>query len=784
MDSLPSLSLLSFTLYVLSFFPFTHSVFVFTLPSLSLHCVYLFLPSFSGTLCVCVFSLSFLLPCVYVSVYFFLFNLIHFLFLSIYLFLSLSLSFSLSLIHTFVNPEQIGYVGFANLPNQVHRKSVKKGFEFTLLVVGESGLGKSTLVNSLFLADLYPERHIPSASEKISQTVKIDASTVEIEERGVKLRLTVVDTPGFGDSLNSEDCFFFFLYFLLSPLFPFFCLSFSFLLSVFFLSFVCLFPFFCLSFSFLLSVFFLSFVCLFPFFCLSFSFLLSVFFLSFVCLFSFLFFVCLFPFFLSVFFPFFCLSFFFLSVFFSFLLSVFFLFFVCLFPFFFVCFFFLFFLSFLSFLSFSFLLSVFSFLLSVFSFLFVCLFPFFCLSFFPFFLSVFFPFFLSVFFLSFCLSFSFSFVCLFFFLLSVFFLFCLSFFPFFCLSFSFLLSVFFLSFVCLFLSFFCLSFFSFFCLSFPFFFVCLFPFFCLSFFLSFVCLFPFFCLSFPFFFVFFFLSFVCLFPFFCLSFSFLLSVFFLSFVCLFPFFCLSFLLFFFLFFSSFFFSFLLFFDHFKPIIQYIDEQFERYLHDESGLNRRHIIDNRVHCCFYFINPSSHGLKPLDISFMILNLPWLQKCVIMDQIDEFGINIYPLPDCDSDEDDEYKEQCRQLKEAVPFAVVGSSESFEVNGRKVRGRRYPWGVVEVENPDHCDFIKLRTMLITHMQDLQEVTQEIHYENFRAEKLAGGKVVKQRSSRSGIPQPDINDREQALAEKEAELRKMKEITADNTRNWNGAE
>ncbi|CAH2211505.1 jg27408, partial [Pararge aegeria aegeria] len=28
-----------------------------------------------------------------------------------------------------------GYVGFANLPNQVYRKAVKKGFEFTLMVV-------------------------------------------------------------------------------------------------------------------------------------------------------------------------------------------------------------------------------------------------------------------------------------------------------------------------------------------------------------------------------------------------------------------------------------------------------------------------------------------------------------------------------------------------------------------------------------------------------------------------------------------------------------------------
>uniref|UniRef100_A0A8C4GIE5 Zgc:63587 n=1 Tax=Dicentrarchus labrax TaxID=13489 RepID=A0A8C4GIE5_DICLA len=60
-------------------------------------------------------------------------------------------------------PDAAGYVGFANLPNQVHRKSVKKGFEFTLMVVGESGLGKSTLINSLFLTDLYPERYIPGA---------------------------------------------------------------------------------------------------------------------------------------------------------------------------------------------------------------------------------------------------------------------------------------------------------------------------------------------------------------------------------------------------------------------------------------------------------------------------------------------------------------------------------------------------------------------------------------------------------------------------------------------
>ena len=47
-------------------------------------------------------------------------------------------------------------------------------------------------------------------------------------------------------------------------------------------------------------------------------------------------------------------------------------------------------------------------------------------------------------------------------------------------------------------------------------------------------------------------------------------------------------------------------DSFRAIIQYIDDQFERFLRDESGLNRRNIVDNRIHCCFYFISPFGHG----------------------------------------------------------------------------------------------------------------------------------------------------------------------------------
>jgi septin 7 len=41
-------------------------------------------------------------------------------------------------ISSVIRKKLMGYVGFANLPNQVHRKSVRKGFQFTAMVVGMS----------------------------------------------------------------------------------------------------------------------------------------------------------------------------------------------------------------------------------------------------------------------------------------------------------------------------------------------------------------------------------------------------------------------------------------------------------------------------------------------------------------------------------------------------------------------------------------------------------------------------------------------------------------------
>jgi len=347
------------------------------------------------------------------------------------------------------------YVGFANLPNQVHRKTVKRGFEFTLMVVGESGLGKSTLINSLFLTDLYAGRQVKQAKERIKSTLEIETSSVEIEERGVKLKLTVVDTPGFADALDCTESF-------------------------------------------------------------------------------------------------------------------------------------------------------------------------------------------------------------------------------------------------------------------------------------------------------------------------------------------------------------------QPIVAYVEQQFENYLRDESGLNRRNITDNRVHCCFYFINPSGHGLQPVDIKFMKLLhervniVPVIGKSdtltkkelveLKMKVIEEIHLNkikIYDFPECDEDEDEDFKNLTKELKQAVPYSVVGSNTVIDIRGKKVRGRQYPWGIVEIENPAHCDFIKLRTMLITYMQDLKEVTQDFHYENYRAQRLSTppgspGSRSKNRSHTAtnetdghGAAAATANtaadsNKDEQLRQKEEELKRMQEMIA----------
>ncbi|KAG5462917.1 MAG: Septin-domain-containing protein [Olpidium bornovanus] len=222
-------------------------------------------------------------------------------------------------------------------------------------------------------------------------------------------------------------------------------------------------------------------------------------------------------------------------------------------------------------------------------------------------------------------------------------------------------------------------------------------------------------------------------------------------------------------------------DSWKPIQENIESRFDAYLEQENRVNRSNIVDDRVHACIYFISPTGHALKPIDVEFMsrmhtrVNLIPVIAKADtltdseikaykerILEEIAFHNIRIFSPVTNEFDDPETLAENKDIMVLRVSLArlwdVLKATNEFPphppppypsslhvpandidkevenpATGRVVRGRKYPWGVIEVDNEDHCDFVKLRSMLVrTHMEELKEYTKETLYENYRTEKL----------------------------------------------------
>uniref|UniRef100_A0A8C7M8V8 Septin n=1 Tax=Oncorhynchus kisutch TaxID=8019 RepID=A0A8C7M8V8_ONCKI len=191
-------------------------------------------------------------------------------------------------------------------------------------------------------------------------------------------------------------------------------------------------------------------------------------------------------------------------------------------------------------------------------------------------------------------------------------------------------------------------------------------------------------------------------------------------------------------------------DSYQPVVDYIDRQYETYLQEELKIKRslHNYHDSRLHACLYFISPSGHSLKSLDLLTMkkldskVNIIPVIAKAdtiskselhkfklKIMSELVSNGVQIYQFPL----DDETVAKVNTTMNGHLPFAVVGSTEEMMVGNKMVKARQYPWGVVQVENENHCDFVKLREMLIcVNMEDLREQTHTRHYELYRRCKL----------------------------------------------------
>jgi cell division control protein 12 len=203
----------------------------------------------------------------------------------------------------------------------------------------------------------------------------------------------------------------------------------------------------------------------------------------------------------------------------------------------------------------------------------------------------------------------------------------------------------------------------------------------------------------------------------------------------------------------------------SQILEFIDDQYDSYLRQDKQPNREIKHDLRIHAVLYFIRPTGHSLKPLDIETMkklgerVNLIPVIAKCDTLSplELSEFknriravieaqDIKIYTPP---LDDDPTASEHSKQLIESMPFAIIGAEQEY--NG--VRGRKYPWGLVELENESHCDFIKLRSLLLrTNLLDLV-YSMEKFYELHRSQRLDNGEVVKK------VNNPKFKDEENAL-------------------------
>jgi septin 3/9/12 len=143
-----------------------------------------------------------------------------------------------------------------------------------------------------------------------------------------------------------------------------------------------------------------------------------------------------------------------------------------------------------------------------------------------------------------------------------------------------------------------------------------------------------------------------------------------------------------------------------PIIKYIKDQHSAYLRKElTAMRDRYIQDTRIHCCLYFINPTGHSLRPIDVIVMkklseVVNVvPVIAKSdslsldervafkfkvslhdfaftvlislqmQIREELVYHNIRLYPF---DTDENDEEE---LQLNESIRVRILMRSRSFK-------------------------------------------------------------------------------------------------------------
>ncbi|KAI4291784.1 hypothetical protein PAPHI01_1058 [Pancytospora philotis] len=216
-------------------------------------------------------------------------------------------------------------------------------------------------------------------------------------------------------------------------------------------------------------------------------------------------------------------------------------------------------------------------------------------------------------------------------------------------------------------------------------------------------------------------------------------------------------------------------DEHAAAIRFIEGRYKEYYENEQSLVGRNT-DRRVHACLYLLPSdklSNAELRAIKAISQLCNLIpvitkadvytnrelVLRKEVVAGLLCEHGIagfkyNKRLIEDVDDVpgiidmqgtselvplSSEASLPQLTDGKEDVRLlATIASERLYDYQGKIIRGRRYPWGFVDIENESISDFLALQRILLhVHYEDLLHRTDVVYYQQYRTEARAKEKA-----------------------------------------------
>lgn len=88
------------------------------------------------------------------------------------------------------------------------RKTLKKSINFSVMIVGESGMGRSSLINTLCGGNTIVPTSSTATQDPYEKKLTLRHENVELEDNeGHKISLNIIDTPNFANLINCDDDF-------------------------------------------------------------------------------------------------------------------------------------------------------------------------------------------------------------------------------------------------------------------------------------------------------------------------------------------------------------------------------------------------------------------------------------------------------------------------------------------------------------------------------------------------------------------------------------------------